>query len=259
MRKPSKHKLRNHLLKTINSLPDPHADASVIDGGDLLYHTSWKYQSTYEEIAATYLKFIEQNFKSKIIWVVFDGNTHKNSTKGDELSRQSLGNFSATVSIKNPKMKLSSNKQDFLRNRSNKMQLIQVLKTMLVNAGIRVKQSADDADVMICQVAIDLADEGKTVEVAGKDTDLLVLMIQHYKSDMKLFFRTSFEDEEKCKEANSWWNIGQVASNIQLKEFILFAHIWGGGDVILHLRLINMVSEDLNFSSAQKLMTLSET
>ena len=230
MRKPTKHKSRNHLLKAINSLPDPHADVSVIDGGDLLYHTSWKYQSTYEEIAATYLKFIEQNFKSKIIWVVFDGNTHKNSIKGDEHSRRSLVKSSATVSIKNPKMKLFSNKQEFLRNRSNKMQLIQLLKTMLVKAGIRVKQSAGDADVMIRQVAIDLADEGKTVEVAGKDTDLSVLLIQHYKSGMKLFFRTSFKDEEKCKETDSWWNIGQVASNIQLKEFILFAHIWGGCD-----------------------------
>ena len=149
MRKPTKHKLRNHLLKTTNSLPDPHADVSVIDGGDLLYHTSWKYQSTYEEIAATYLKFIEQNFKSKIIWVVFDGNTHENSTTGDEHFRQSLGKSSATVSIKNPKMKLSSNKQDFLRNKSNKVQLIQLLKTMLAKAGIRVKQSAGDADVMI--------------------------------------------------------------------------------------------------------------
>ena len=137
------------------------------------------------------------------------------------------------------------------------MQLIQLLKTMLVKAGIRVKQSAGDADVMICQVAIDLADEGKTVEVAGKDTDLLVLLIHHYKSSMKLFFRTSLIDEEKCKETDSWRNIGQVASNIQLKEFILFAHIWG--DAILHLRSINMVSEDLNFLSAQKWMTLSET
>ena len=84
------------------------------------------------------------------------------------------------------------------------MQFIQLLNMMLVNAGIRVKQTAGDADVMICQVAIDLADEGKTVEVAGKDTDLLVLLIHPYKSDMKLFFRTSLTDEENCKETDSW-------------------------------------------------------
>ena len=80
------------------------------------------------------------------------------------------------------------------------MQLIQLLKTMLVNAEIRVKQSAGDADVMICQVAIDLADEGKTVEVAGKDTDRLVLLIHHYKSDMKLFFRTSFKMTKNARK-----------------------------------------------------------
>ena len=68
------------------------------------------------------------------------------------------------------------------------------------------------------------------MEVAGKDTDLLVLFIHPYKSGMKLFFRTSSKGEEKCKETDSWWNIGQVASNMQLKEFSLLAHIWGGCD-----------------------------
>ena len=87
-------------------------------------------------------------------------------------------------------MKLMCSKQDFLRNRCNKMELIRLLTAEFIKTGIKVKQSHGDADVMICKVALELAENGTTVEVAGKDTDLLVILTYHWKEDTKMYFRT---------------------------------------------------------------------
>ena len=75
------------------------------------------------------------------------------------------------------------------------MHLISILKSTFLKAGITVKQSHGDADVMICKIALELAEEGKAVQVSGKDTDLLVILMHHWKENMKLFFHTTFKTD----------------------------------------------------------------
>ena len=100
MRKAAKHKLRNHLLKLDNSLQDPCPVVYVIDGGDLLYHTSWNRQSTYEEVALNYLRYIGSNFTNCIVWIIFDRDSHKDSTKSEEHLRRYGGKAAANVNIR---------------------------------------------------------------------------------------------------------------------------------------------------------------
>ena len=210
MRKPAKSVLRNHLLQTGGKIECPLTEVAVIDGGDLLYHTSWNSQHTYSEIVQKYLSYVKDNFKQANIVVVFDGNNDVNSTKGEEHFRKGKGGSSASVNIKNVNSKPTCSKRLFLKNRHNKMQLINLLKSAFVKDGIIVKQSHGDADVMICETALTLAAEGRIVVVSGKDTDLLVILIHHWKDNMKLFFRTPYkvDKQPKAKEKIMWWNIG---------------------------------------------------
>ena len=113
------------------------------------------------------------------------------------------------------------------------MQLISLLKSTFLKADITIKQSHGDANVMICKIALELAEEEKAVQVSGTDTDLLVIPMYHWKENMKLFFRTIFKTDIQhiTREKVMWWNISDlVASKPSLRNFVLFAHIWGECD-----------------------------
>ena len=51
MRKPVKSKLRNHLLSLVDGVDNPYSGVCVVDGGYLIYQTSWLPSSTYDQIA----------------------------------------------------------------------------------------------------------------------------------------------------------------------------------------------------------------
>ena len=89
------------------------------------------------------------------------------------------------------------------------MQLISLLKSTILKAGITVKQSHGDANVMICKIALKLAEEGKAVQVSGTDTDLLVILMHHWKKNTELFFCTTFKtnNQPKTREKVLRWNI----------------------------------------------------
>ena len=96
------------------------------------------------------MDYITVNFKEKHVCIVFDGYSHEDSTKGEEHMLRGKGVSSANVSsanvlIKNLESKPTCNKMAFLKNRNNKMQLIQVLKTQFQKAGLQVMQSKGDA------------------------------------------------------------------------------------------------------------------
>ena len=112
------------------------------------------------------------------------------------------------------------------------MQLIKLLMTTFTKVGINVIQSSGDADVMICKKALQLAEHGNSVEVAGKDTDLLVILVHQWKQEMKLFFRTTRKESNKRKahEKTMWWSIEKIATGESLEKLLLFAHIWSGCD-----------------------------
>ena len=228
MRKSKKHSLRNHLLNVDDGLTNPDCAVSVIDGGHLLHQTSWVNCSTYDDVVAGYLKHIQTYYKNGQIWVVFDGySSHQDSTKSDAHMMRKVKR-SANVIIQDGQLKLVGNKKDFLNNLNNKAPLIVLLTKHLQNAGIRVVQSSGDADVLICKTALDLANDGHSVEVSGTDTDLLIILMHHWKDGMKIFFRT--RRTEKTKGKLMWWSIEKLVSMQPAREFILFAHIWTGCD-----------------------------
>ena len=93
----------------------------------------------------------------KNIIVAFEGNDDINSTKGEDHYRRGKGGCSASVNIKNPEAKPTYSKQSFLKNRHNKMQLKNLLKPAFLKAGIKLKQSHGDVNVMICKTTFTMS------------------------------------------------------------------------------------------------------
>jgi hypothetical protein len=60
-------------------------------------------------------------------------------------------------------------------NELNKQRFVDLLVQKLEKSNIEAIQSEGDADLLICQTAVDKADD-YTVVVYGEDTDLLVLL-----------------------------------------------------------------------------------
>ena len=72
----------------------------------------------------------------------------------------------------------------FLSNDHNKSRFIDLLSEHLVNAGHQVKKSNDDADTLIVSTTIDMAIAGKNVITVADDTDVLVMLLHFWNSEM---------------------------------------------------------------------------
>ena len=90
---------------------------------------------------------------------------------------------------------------------------------------IEVIISEDDADLLIVEVAVELAREGWVVVVVSQDTDILVLLC-HYMDDFcgPLIF------ESKTKK----WDIRKLKQDIgsENNKEILFMHAFLGCDIV---------------------------
>ena len=95
--------------------------------------------------------------KFEDICVVFDGYTNTSSTKGEEHARRAIV-VSANVIISKI-MQVTAEREEFLRNTANKVQLIDFLINAFKREKINVIQSDGDADVMIVMETIKLAAE----------------------------------------------------------------------------------------------------
>ena len=100
----------------------------------------------------------------------------------------------------------------------NKQNFIQQLGNNLQAAGCEVFHASSDADVLIAQKAIEMANEQNTVLV-GDDTDLLVLLLHHSIITSKDLF---FAPEPKKNAKRRVWDIRKQQE--QHWSFCLPAH-----------------------------------
>ena len=114
----------------------------------------------------------------------------------------------------------------FLSNTSNKVQLIKMLSQYLKDDGNEVINCSSDADSTTCHTELDLATTGeKEVVLIADDTDIFVMLIYHWKSEMKnIFF------QQKMLRG---WNIASLFPRLdKVKDHILFVHPMTGCDTI---------------------------
>ena len=154
---------------------------NVIDGGYLLQRFPWKRGETFDSIASTYVKYVEE-LSNPI--VVFDGYETELSTKYVTHIRRSKGAVGPEVFFTGS-IALKSKKEHFLANNKNKQKFINFLYEKLKAQGTCIKtlHSKGDADLLIALTGVKCAKLGAT-HVIGEDTDLLVLLCHHAEEDM---------------------------------------------------------------------------
>jgi len=91
-------------------------------------------------------------------------------------------------------------------------------------------QSHGDADVLIVKAAVEYAESGKNVVVTADDTDILVLMINHWQEGMGEMFFSTEKKEGKRLPKLFYWRISDLHSMCDNPELLLFAHAWHGCD-----------------------------
>jgi len=84
--------------------------------------------------------------------------------------------------------------------------LVSLLIDRLKFAGYQVLQAIDDADTLIASVAVQTAACGQVVSVIANDTDILVLLLAHFQSDMSDIFMY-------CKSSGDIRSIQDIASH----------------------------------------------
>ena len=110
MKKSDQSKLRNNFLHKKEIPDDPGAEVSVIDGGNLLYQTSWIQHNTYGEVCEGNVRSVSNNFSSKSACVVIIGNTYADSTKNEKHTLRDNGKQAATVGRIGVDMNVTSTK-----------------------------------------------------------------------------------------------------------------------------------------------------
>ena len=118
----------------------------------------------------------------------------------------------------------------FLSNKKNKTQFVHLLRHYLTVDGHRVIKSEGDADTDIVTIALNSTCDGHLVVVVADDTDILVLLLYHWKADMQdLYMHLEMRSRNKSL---SFLNIRDIVQkpNSDILKSLLAIHAWGGTD-----------------------------
>ena len=193
----------------------------VIDRDALLHRVVWNTARSYGEILRQYKRHIESNYEECII--VFDGYLAGPSTKHHEHQRRKNGCANITIDVN---FQACESQHIFLLNDHNKSRFIDLLSEHLVNAGHQVKKINGDADTLIVSTTKDMAIAGKNAITVADDTDVLVMLLHFWNSEMVNISLLS------RKKAERLIDIGEVADKIDwvVLRSLLFIHAFCGCD-----------------------------
>ena len=186
MRKSSKAKLGQALKKdTTASTYNMDQSFYVLYGGALLHKVKWIKNRSYQSILDQYTKYVNKKYGRSCI--VFDGYDNGPYVKDHEHKRRT-GKTSAFVNLENLDMIPTFNQEVFLKNDQNKSQFISFLSNELTREGHDVRNTLGDADTQIVSATLEYAEDvDKDVVVVAADTDILVLLMFHWKNGMNLY------------------------------------------------------------------------
>lgn len=201
------------------SKPVPAAECNVLDGGSLLQRLPWTQGQTYKQIISSYICMVK-----KYIYpiVVFDGYLQETIKI---VAHQRRGQFSDKVKLAID-LPLKMEKNTFLQNKGNKQAFIDMLSDEMRKEGIDTIHAENDADLLIVQTAVSMA-EYKTTFVIAEDTDILVLLCHHHKLGTSLFMKS-----EKSAIKKPLWNIKATCVSLgsRLCTYLPFLHALCGCD-----------------------------
>ena len=229
MRKSNKSALAKALTDHLPEVEKPVVTKHVLDGGALLHRVKWFPNAPYGRIVEQYQTYINTKYGFPCT-VIFDGYEDSQSIKDHEHERRQTSTICANINI-TLAMESHPNKAAFLANEKNKQQFIKMLSNHLRAAGHIVEVSTGDADTDIAATALALA-RSDHVTVVADDTDVLILLLYHWTSDMvDIHFRSEAKKIKGTMDVKLV-DIRSVVSkqNQSILENLLAIHAWSGCD-----------------------------
>lgn len=234
----------------------------VIDGGFLLHRVVWNKNDSVSFILQKYVNYIKSHY-SKNTTIVFDGypdTANTLHTKSAERIRRSKKEQGREI-IFDKSMNINMLQNKFLSNDRNKKRLIQFLSAELVEAGYFVKQSEEDADVLIIKTAIELTKENNITIIVGEDTDLLVIFTQlAYPLGLNNIY---FNIPSKSNVPEKIFSIDSFKP--QCKDLVCFLHAFCGCDTtsafyqIGKNKIVSIIENDCNLQNLARSFNTSST
>ena len=171
------------LAKSLKNGVEPSALSSqakyVLDGGALIHRVKWMKKGTYRDVLKQYVSYVRAKYNNCCI--VFDGYVQGPSIKDSEHQRRVR---KACADIQLSECMDAYLNQETFSNRWNKAQFISLLSRYLVSDAQIVYNSTGDADTLIASCVLQIALEGQEVNVIADDTDVLILLIHHWRESM---------------------------------------------------------------------------
>ena len=196
MWKANKLKLAKALKKNVSS-NSFQADQSfhVVDGGALLHKVKWLPNTSYQSMLNQYSRYVKSKYGRACI--VFDACANGSYTKDHEHQRR-VEKMVAHVSLEDLQMIPTCSQKIFLKNDRNKVQFISTLSEKL-RRGHEVQNSTGDADTQIVSAALQyVGDIDNDILVAAGDTDILVLIMFHWKEGMNIYMLAKTRNKKRC-------------------------------------------------------------
>ncbi|GBL72265.1 hypothetical protein AVEN_115229-1 [Araneus ventricosus] len=197
----------------------------VVDGGHLLHKVVWQRNMNFEDIAKSYLTYLQTHYGSNVA-VVFDGYPYDgngNSAKSAGRIRRANLHSSHKI-IFNEATCPETSQEQFLANERNKVRFIDRLKKFLQKAKVTVKQAVEDADLLIVETAVSVKSQYDNIFVVGEGIDLLVLLTGLAPMKENLYFR-------KCGKGRTPDVLYSTTSfKYKFSRMILFIHAFSGCD-----------------------------
>ena len=233
LRESHKSGLADALMTTAKGEPpleDEEEGQIVLDGGSLLHKMPWRKHDSFSTICRMYADYVCRRYKEPI--VVFDSYESGPTTKDLAHLRRSAGIVGPAVHFTED-MLLTSRKDHFLSNPSNKQAFVFLLGRVLESRGCRILHAKGDADNMIVRTALECSVASKTT-VIGEDTDLLVLLCHHAQLHRKLIFLRSDKHTGSKKRV---WHIQWLKQNLgpETCQLLPFVHALHGCDTTSRL------------------------
>lgn len=141
----------------------------VMDGGYLLPKVVWQKNDTIEEITEKFLNYVRHNYAENST-IVFDGYADEDggvfSTKAMERSRRKGTSIIPSFHLE-PHTQITITQSKFLSNDKNKIELIKYLAKAFEFEGYAIQQEEEDADTLINNTAITIAQSIKCEQLAN--------------------------------------------------------------------------------------------
>ena len=138
--------------------------------------------TSYKDVAMQYVNYVASWYgKCCIVFDGYDGPSIK-----DQEHQRRVGKTCADIQVTET-MKAHHDQESFLSNGKNKTNFILLVGQRLESAGHIVHISSGDADTLIVASALQFAEQGHDVSVEAHDTDILVLLMYHWKPNINFW------------------------------------------------------------------------